>query len=73
MLIAICPPWCRPRLDVLRRYGRNWLKLRPFGLTQYDAVVLVDTDVAVAGDLSPLFSLPVEFAASWDQTTVLGR
>jgi alpha-N-acetylglucosamine transferase len=55
------------------RYGRNWLKLRVFNLTQYDAVLLVDSDLLVLGDLSHLFSLPVEFAAIWDQPTILGR
>ena len=40
---------------------------------QYDAVVLVDSDTAVVGDLSPLFSLPIEFAASWDQPKLFGR
>lgn len=54
------------------RYGRNWLKIRAYGLTQYDAVLILDTDVAVVGDLSPLFSLPTDFAASWDQTRQLG-
>lgn len=49
------------------------MKVRALGLTQYDAIILLDSDVAVAGDLSPLFSLPTEFAAVWDQPKVLGR
>ncbi|KAI7846182.1 hypothetical protein COHA_000252 [Chlorella ohadii] len=55
------------------RYGSNFMKVRALGLTQYDAIILLDSDVAVAGDLSPLFSLPTEFAAVWDQPKVLGR
>ncbi len=42
-------------------------------MVQYDAVVLIDADVAVTGSLSPLFSLPFEFAASWDQSKWLNR
>ena len=55
------------------RYGRNWLKLRALTLTQYDSVLLIDSDVVVLGDVTPLFSLPVEFAASWDQSRWLGK
>lgn len=49
------------------------MKVRALGLTQYDAILLLDSDVAVVGDLSPLFSLPTEFAAVWDQPKLLGR
>lgn len=56
------------------RYGRNWLKVRALGLTQYDAVLLVDSDVAVvSAGLDAIFSLPVEFAAVWDQSKWLNR
>ena len=40
----ILPPSCPPP-----RYGVNWLKLRIFGLEEYDALVLLDTDMAVVG------------------------
>jgi hypothetical protein len=43
------------------------VKLRAFGLTQYDAVLLVDSNAFVAGDVAPLFALPTDFAAGWDQ------
>jgi alpha-N-acetylglucosamine transferase len=49
------------------------MKVRALGLTQYDAILLLDSDVAVVGDLSPLFALPTEFAAVWDQPKLLGR
>ena len=49
------------------RFSGNWLKVRAFGLTQYDAFVLLDSDAAVVGDLRPLFDLPTDFAASWNQ------
>lgn len=55
------------------RYGRNWLKLRALGLMQYHSVLLVDADVAFAGPLAPLFALPTEFAAVWDQSKWLNR
>ena len=55
---------CRPAT------GANWLKLRAFGLTQYDAVVLVDSNAYISGDISPLFNLPTDFAASWDQVGI---
>lgn len=59
------PSPCRPA-------SANWLKLRAFGLTQYDAVLLVDPSQRVAGDLAPLFALPTDFAAGWDQARWLG-
>lgn len=55
------------------RYGANFVKLRALSLTQYDAVLLVDSDLVVVGDLAPLFSLPTEFAAVWDQPKFMGR
>ena len=78
--LSALPPAChaahlsaRPPARLLYRYGSNFMKVRALGLTQYDAIILLDSDVAVAGDLSPLFSLPTEFAAVWDQPKVLGR
>lgn len=64
-----CNTLCRPAASA------NWLKLRAFGLTQYDAVLLVDSSAYMSGDISPLFNLPTDFAASWDQVrgTGLGR
>ena len=55
------PLCCRPAAS------HNWLKLRAFGLTQYDAVLLVDSSAYIAADISPLFDLPTDFAAGWDQ------
>lgn len=55
------------------RYGLNWLKVRALGLTQYHSVLLVDSDVAVTGSVAPLFGLPAEFAAVWDQYKWLNR
>ena len=40
---------------------------------QYDAVLLIDSDTVVLGDVRPVFTLPVEFAAVWDQNKWLGR
>ncbi|KAI3425708.1 hypothetical protein D9Q98_007684 [Chlorella vulgaris] len=50
----------------------SWVKLRAFGLTQYDAVLLVDSNAHFAADVSPLFSLPTDFASAWDQARWLG-
>ncbi|KAL4457270.1 hypothetical protein ABPG75_012135 [Micractinium tetrahymenae] len=50
----------------------NWLKLRAFGLTQYDAVLLVEPGALLTGDIAPLFALPTDFAAGWDQARWLG-
>lgn len=58
---------CRPAA------GANWLKLRAFGLTQYDAVLLVDSNAYISGDIAPLFNLPTDFAASWDQVGIVRK
>ena len=73
---AAAPAWRPTHLSSAlhcRRYGRNWLKVRAPGLTQYDSLLLVDSDVAVVGPIHSLFSLPVEFAAVWDQSKWLNR
>lgn len=55
------------------RYSRNWIKLRAFNFTQYDVLLMLDSDIVVPGDLSPLWTLPTPFAAVWDQQRWLGR
>ena len=47
--------------------------MRAFGLTQYDAVLLLDADTVVARDLGALWALPAPFAAVWDQSKWLSR
>ena len=54
-------------------YSHNWLKIRAHNFTQYDAILLLDSDTAVVGDLSPLWRLPAPFAAVWDQSKWLNR
>jgi len=49
------------------RFRYNWLKIRAFELTQYDAVLLVDADTVIVGNVSDLFFLPTRFAATADQ------
>jgi hypothetical protein len=62
-----------PRFVACRAGGHaSWVKLRAFGLTQYDAVLLVDSNAHFAADVSPLFSLPTDFASAWDQARWLG-
>jgi lipopolysaccharide biosynthesis glycosyltransferase len=53
------------------RFAKNWLKIRALELEQYDAVLLMDADTAVVGDVSELFSLGAPFAAALDQPGVL--
>lgn len=67
---SLLPPPDPPRP---RSYGRNWLKLRAWGLTQYSAILLIDADTLVLRPLAPLFAAPFVFAAGWDQSRVLGR
>jgi len=55
------------------RYGRNWMKIRAWDLTEWDALLLIDSDVAVVGQVTELFALPTNFAGVGDQTKWLGR
>ncbi|EFN55609.1 hypothetical protein CHLNCDRAFT_133736 [Chlorella variabilis] len=65
-------PLARQYGSQARSASHSWLKLRAFGLTQYDAVLLVDSNAYITGDIAPLFSLPTDFAAGWDQARWLG-
>lgn len=49
------------------RFELSWVKLRAWELTDFDVVLLLDADVTVIGDISPLFTLPTHFAAVPDQ------
>ena len=51
----------------------NWLKLRAWELQEWDAVVLLDADVTVLGDLTHIFSLPTDFAAVLDNGKTVHR
>ena len=44
------------------RYFLNWVKLRAWQWDEYDAVILLDADAVVLGDLTHLFKLPTNFA-----------
>ena len=44
------------------RFGKNWVKLRAWGLEQYDSLIMLDADAVVTGSLSHLFNLPTDFA-----------
>ena len=52
------------------RFRFNWLKIRAWQLP-YDAILLVDSDVVILEDVSPLFSLPTRFAATEDQVNLI--
>ena len=55
------------------RFSKNWLKIRAWELDQYDAILLVDSDVAFAGDVQEVFDLPTPFAAVLDQPGLLHK
>ncbi|KAK9834812.1 hypothetical protein WJX81_000699 [Elliptochloris bilobata] len=44
------------------RYFLNWVKLRAWEWDEWDALILLDADALVRGDLTHLFSLPTNFA-----------
>ena len=48
--------------DGVTRYRLGWVKLRPFEWEDYDALIFIDADVVVLGDLTHLFDLPTHFA-----------
>ena len=49
-----------------RRFDLNWLKLRLWELTEFDALLYLDSDVEVLGSLVPAFQLPTAFAVALD-------
>ncbi|GAB4818121.1 hypothetical protein N2152v2_005167 [Parachlorella kessleri] len=59
--------------DYETRYSWNWLKIRAFGLTQYDAILLMDSDAIVVGNVRQVFDLPTDFAAVWDQSKWMNK
>ena len=48
------------------RFDLNWIKLRAWELPGWDALLWLDSDTAVAGNVSPLFNLPTHFAGTLD-------
>jgi len=44
------------------RFTKNWFKLRFFGWTEFDALIILDSDCTVRGDLTHIFKLPTDFA-----------
>lgn len=55
------------------RYMLNWVKIRVWEQEQWDAVIMIDVDVTVLGDLTHLFKLPTDFAAVPDNGKVWNR
>ena len=55
------------------RFEKNWVKLRAWGLEQYDALIMMDVDAVVTGSLSHLFTLPTDFAITQWQGPDLWR
>ena len=50
----------------VRRFGLNWFKVRLWELTEFDAVLYVDSDAEVLGSIAPVFDLPADFAVVMD-------
>jgi hypothetical protein len=44
------------------RFGRNFIKVRCWAMTQYDTLLVLDADTVVIQDILHMFSLPAEFA-----------
>ena len=44
------------------RFGLNWAKLRAWQWEDWDALIMLDADMVVLGDLTHLFALPTDFA-----------
>ncbi|CAE6448372.1 unnamed protein product [Rhizoctonia solani] len=47
-------------LGVEARFVDSWSKLRAFGLSEYERVVLIDSDMLVRKNMDELFDLPLE-------------
>lgn len=44
------------------RFGKNWMKLRVWAWDEFDAIILLDSDMVVLEDITHLFRLPTDFA-----------
>lgn len=55
------------------RYALNWIKLRAWELTDWDALLWIDSDASVVGNVSSIFQLPTDFAAALDQGRTTNR
>ncbi|KAK9813758.1 hypothetical protein WJX73_007760 [Symbiochloris irregularis] len=49
------------------RYALNWIKLAAWNLTEWQALLWIDSDATVDGNVASVFSLPTDFAATLDQ------
>lgn len=50
-----------------KRYSLNWVKIRAWTMTEYDAIVMVDADMIILRNINHLFSLPTSFAGVLDE------
>jgi hypothetical protein len=48
------------------RFSLNWAKLRGWSITEWDAILMLDSDMMVDSDISWIFSLPTDFATVLD-------
>ena len=44
------------------RFGKNWFKMNAWNFTEYESLILLDSDMVVLGDLRHVFDLPTDFA-----------
>lgn len=52
------------------RYALNWVKLRAWDMVQYDAILMLDADTFVVGDVQRVFDTPAAFACVLDEDKV---
>jgi hypothetical protein len=55
------------------RFALNWVKLRAWQMTEYDAILMLDGDTLVEKNLDSLWKLPAHFAAAHDQDKSVDR
>ena len=44
------------------RFSKNWFKMNAWNFTQYESLILLDSDMVVLGNLRHVFELPTDFA-----------
>jgi len=49
-------------LSAQPRYSKNWFKLNAWNLTEYESLILLDSDTVVLNNLRHVFDLPTDFA-----------
>lgn len=48
-------------------YSLNWVKIRAWDMTDYDAILMIDSDTVILDDISYIFKLPAHIAVILDE------